>query len=310
MIRFAAARMAQGIAALWIVVTIVFALARFNSDPAVLLAAPDATPADIEQLRQSLGLDRPVLEQYGTYLLDVARGDFGQSLSFGGPVRDLVATALGNTAQLAVVAFVLAVVLGVTFGLISGMRPGGTADRAIRLTSLIGQSVPPFWLGILLILLFAVHLNVLPAVGNATPSSVVLPAIALGAFPLAAFARLTRSSVIEIMNRDQTLFQRTKGLHPAVLVRHVLRNSSLPVVTLAGIQFGNLISGTIVIEVLFGWPGVGQLAIQAISSSDYALIQGVVIANTAVFIVMLFLVDVSYGLLDPRTRRADVKSTR
>jgi peptide/nickel transport system permease protein len=304
MIRFAAARALQAIATVWFVLTVVFALSRATGNPAALLAPPNATSAEISQLRQQLGLNRPLLSQYASYLNQVLHGNLGTSTTYEQPVRSLILTAFQKTAELGAAAFLFALVVGVGLGLIAGMRRGGVIDSIVRFISLLGQSIPSFALGILLILLLGVKLRVLPTSGSAGLSSIVLPAITLGAYPLAAFARLTRSAVIDVVNKDQTVFLRTKGAGPVALVRHVLRNASLPVVTLAGIQLGTLLSGTIVVETVFAWPGVGQLAVQAVFTQDYALIEGVVILNTIVFMILLFLVDISYAALDPRTRRA------
>jgi peptide/nickel transport system permease protein len=304
MIRFSAARALQVVLTVWFVLTVVFGLSRATGNPAALLAPPSASPAEIAQLARTLGLDQSLLHQYGSYLNQVIHGDLGTSTTYEQPVRDLILTAFQKTAELGAVAFVFALVTGVTLGLIAGMRRGGVADSLVKVVSLLGQSIPSFALGILLILLLGVKLRLLPTSGSAGLSSVVLPAVTLGAYPLAAFARLTRSAVIDVISKDQTLFLRTKGVGPVVLIRHVLRNASLPVVTLAGIQLGTLLSGTIVVETVFGWPGVGQLAVQAIFNQDYALIEGIVILNTVVFMILLFLVDMSYAVLDPRTRRS------
>ena len=304
MIRFASARALQAILTVWFVLTVVFGLSRATGNPAALLAPPTASPSAVAQLRQELGLNRSLPDQYFSYLNQVIHGNFGTSTSYNQPVRGLIFGAFGKTAELGTAAFLFALLAGVTLGLIAGMRRGGFIDSFVKFISLLFQSVPSFALGILLILLFGVRLRVLPTSGSAGLSSLVLPAITLGAYPLAAFARLTRSAVIDVINKDQTLFLRTKGLGAIGLIRHVLRNASLPVVTLAGIQLGTLLSGTIVVETVFSWPGVGQLAIQAVFNQDYALIEGVVILNTIVFMILLFLVDLSYAGLDPRTRRS------
>jgi peptide/nickel transport system permease protein len=304
MIRFASARALQTIVTVWFVLTVVFGLSRATGNPAALLAPPTAPPSEVEHLKHVLGLDRSLVSQYVSYVNQVIHGNFGTSTSYNQPVRDIVLSAFQKTAELGAAAFIFAFVVGVMLGLIAGMRPGGIIDSLVKLISLLGQSIPSFALGILLILLFGVKLRVLPTSGSAGLSSVVLPAVTLGAYPLAAFARLTRSAVIDVINKDQTLFLRTKGIGPIVLIRHVLRNASLPVVTLAGIQLGTLLSGTLVVETVFSWPGVGQLAIQAIFNQDYALIEGIVILNTVVFMILLFLVDMSYAALDPRTRRS------
>ena len=309
MLRYVLGRVLQGIAAIFVIVTIVFFLARAGGDAAALLAPADATPAQIEQVRVELGLDRPILSQYGNYLSDVVTGDLGDSTSYRQPVADLVLPAMAQTARLALTGFLLAVLFGVALGAFAGARAGTRSDAVVRFVSVVGQSIPPFWLGMLLVLCFSVNLGWLPAFGY-EGSAIILPAIALAAFPMASIARLTRSSVLEIAGRDQTTFERSKGVSSARLMTHILRNASLPVVTLAGIQLGAMFSGTIVIENLFAWPGVGQLAIQGIQSKDYALIQGIVIVNTLVFVGLLFLVDLSYGWLDPRVRSESRRNVR
>jgi len=230
------------------------------------------------------------------------RGDLGTSTSYKMPVADLVAPAMVETARLALIAFLLAIVVGVVLGALAGMRANTRTDAAVRFAAVVGQSIPSFWLGMLLILVFAVMLGWLPAFGADGFGSLILPAIALAALPTAAIARLTRSTVIEVYNKDFTLFERAKGVPPHVLVTHVMRNASLPVVTLAGIQLGALFSQTVVVENLFAWPGVGRLAIGAINSKDFALVQGIVVVNTLVFVALLFVVDLLYVVLDPRVR--------
>lgn len=304
MLRFVSARAAQAVVTVWFVLTVVFGLSRAKGDPAALLAPPSSSPEEVKQLRHQLGFDRPLIVQYGHYLWNVLHGNFGTSTSFNQPVRQLVLHAFRKTAELGLAAFLFALVFGVALGLTAGMRPRGAVDAIVRAISLVGQSIPPFTLGILLILALGVKVRLLPVSGSDGFSSLILPTVTLGAYALAAFARLTRSAVIDVMGKDQTLFQRTKGLGAATLVQHVLRNASLPVVTLAGIQLGTMLAGTIVVETVFSWPGVGQLAIQGVFNRDYALIQGIVILNTLVFMILLFLVDISYASLDPRTRRS------
>ena len=303
MLRYASVRLLQALVALFVVVSAVFALGRLSGDPAELLAPPEASTEQVDAIRAGLGLDRPVIVQFGDYLWGILHGDLGDSISFAAPVAELIGKALPNTLILALSAFAFAILVGIPLGMLSGMRAGGKVDAIVRVLSLTGQSVPSFWLGILLIFGFAVVIPVFPASGAASLSSVIMPAFALGAFSLASITRLTRSAVIDILRQDQSMFLRTKGVSAVVFSKHVLRNASLPVVTLAGIQLGTLISGTIVIETLFAWPGIGQMAIQAINNRDYALIQGIVIVNTMVFVALLFLVDLSYGYLDPRVRR-------
>lgn len=302
MLRYALIRLVQGIVVLWIVVTVVFLLSRMSGDIASIVAPPDASAEAVEEIRRSLGLDRPLVVQYGNYLGDLVRGDLGNSFAYRSPVSTLIANALPNTIRLGIVAFAFATITGVTIGMLSAMRPGGWFDSVGKTIALLGQSVPSFWLGIILVAVFSVNLNLLPAYGAGTWRHIILPAAALGAYPLASMTRLTRSAVLEVSRKDHTLFQRSKGLAPVVLLVHTLRNASLPIVTLAGIQLGALFSSSVVIETLFAWPGVGQLAIQAINARDYNVVQGVVLVNTMIFVLLLFLVDLSYGFLDPRVR--------
>ncbi|WP_432974503.1 ABC transporter permease [Dactylosporangium sp. CA-233914] len=295
--------------ALWVVVTLVFFLARLGGDPAALLAPVDATPAQIDQVRRDLGLDQPVFIQYADYLRGLVTGDLGMSTSFRTDVLEIVGPAMVNTAELALVGFVIALVGGLVLGTLAGTRVNSRFDKGVRLVAVAGQSVPAFFLGMLLVLLFTVNLGLLPAFGSGDLKSIILPAVALAAFPLSAITRLTRSAVLEVAGRDQTMFERSKGVSPVVLLAHIVRNASLPVVTLSGVQLGAMFSSTIVVESLFAWPGVGQLAIQAINSRDFALIQGIVIVNTLVYVGLLFLVDLSYGWLDPRVRQSNSRNS-
>lgn len=302
MLRYSLVRLGQALIVLLVVVTVVFLLSRASGNTAEVVAPPDASEEAIADIEKRLGLDRPMVVQYFDYLGDLARFDLGESFSYRAPVWDLISDALPKTIQLGLTAFAFATVFGVTIGVLSATRPDGVFDRFGKIIALLGQSVPSFWLGILLVMLFAVNLEWLPAYGAGGWKNLVLPAIALGAFPLASITRLTRSAVIEVTRKDHTMFQRAKGVSPPVMLMHTLRNASLPVVTLLGIQLGALFSGTVVIETLFAWPGVGQLAIQAINSRDYNVVQGIVVVNTMIFVGLLFLVDVSYGVLDPRVR--------
>jgi peptide/nickel transport system permease protein len=303
LLRYTLVRLAQAVLVLWVVVTVVFLLSRASGNIAELMAPPDAPPETVEQIKANLGLDKPLVVQYGRYLGDLVQGDLGQSFAYRAPVSDLIGEALPKTFQLGVTAFAFAVIFGIPIGVLSAMKPGGPFDQVGKGIALAGQSVPNFWLGILLVLFFAVRLGWLPAFGYGSWKNLVLPAIALGWYPLASLARLTRSAVIEVLNKDHTLFQRAKGVSLANALVHTMRNASLPIVTLAGIQLGFLFSGAVVIETLFAWPGVGQLAIQGINSRDYPIVQGVVVVNTLLFVFLLLLVDLSYGLLDPRVRR-------
>jgi peptide/nickel transport system permease protein len=303
MLRFTLVRLGQAILVLFVVATVVFLLSRASGNYAELVAPPDAPPETVQQIEKNLGLDKPLINQYVDYMKDLLHGDLGQSFAYRQDVRSLIATALPNTIELGVCAFAFASVLGIAIGVRSAMRPGGWTDHVGKGLALAGQSVPSFWLAILLVLLFSVRLDWLPPFGQGGWQHLVLPAIALGAFSLASLTRLTRSAIIEVLRKDHTLFMNAKGVSPRLLIVHTLRNASLPIVTLAGILLGTLISASVIVETIFAWPGVGQLAIQGINSRDYNVVQGVVLVNTAIFVMLLFIVDVSYGLLDPRVRR-------
>ena len=302
MLRYTFVRLLQAILVLWVVATVVFLLSRASGNAAELMVPQDAPPETQAAIEKNLGLDQPLITQYGRYLKDLAHGDLGQSFAYRTDVRGLIFKALPNTILLGACAFAFAALFGITIGVMSAMRPGKSVDKAGKGLALAGQSIPSFWLGILLVLVFSVKLNWFPPFGKGTWKHLVLPAIALGAFALASLARLSRSSVLEVTRKDHTLFQRAKGVSSANLVGHTLRNASLPIVTLAGILLGTLFSGAVIVETIFAWPGVGQMAIQGLNSRDYNVVQGVVLVNTAIFVVLLFIVDISYGLLDPRVR--------
>jgi ABC-type dipeptide/oligopeptide/nickel transport system permease component len=302
-LRYTLARLGQAVLVLFVVATVVFMLSRASGNVADLMVPQDA-PADTRaQIEKNLGLDKPLITQYGRYMKDLAHGDLGQSFAYRRDVRGLIAHALPNTIELGLCAFAFAVVFGVAIGVRSATRPGGWVDNIGKGLALTGQSVPSFWLGILLVLIFSVKLGWVPPFGQGGLKHLVLPAISLGAYSLASLTRLTRSAVIEVLRKDHTLFERAKGVSAVRLVVHTLRNASLPIVTLAGIQLGGLFSGAVIVETIFAWPGVGQMAIQGINSRDYNVVQGVVLVNTAIFVGLLFIVDISYGFLDPRVRR-------
>lgn len=303
MLRYVLARLGQAALVLFVVATVVFLLSRASGNIADLMAPPDAPPETVAQIKANLGLDKSLIAQYGDYMANLVRGDLGESFAYRKDVTTLIGDALPNTIQLGACAFAFGATFGIGIGVASAVRQGGWLDAVGKGLALAGQSVPSFSLGILLVLVFAVKLDLFPPFGKGGLSHLVLPAIALGAYPLASLTRLTRSAVIEVLRKDHTLFERAKGVSTGRLLVHTLRNASLPIVTLAGIQLGSLFSGAVIVETVFAWPGVGQMAIQGINSRDYNVVQGVVLVNTAIFVVLLFLVDISYGLLDPRVRR-------
>src|SRR3954451_2887869 len=243
MVRYTLVRLAQAILVLWVVATVVFLLSRASGNVADLMVPQDAPPETQAQIEHNLGLDQPLINQYADYMKDLAHGDLGQSFAYRTDVRSLIFNALPNTIELGACAFGFAAVIGIALGVRSAMRPGRGADKAGKGLALAGQSVPSFWLGILLVMVFAVKLNWLPPYGQGGWKHLVLPSIALGAFALASLTRLSRSSVLEVMRKDHTQFERAKGVSSSRLVVHTLRNASLPIVTLAGILLGTLFSG-------------------------------------------------------------------
>ncbi|MFF7192810.1 ABC transporter permease [Streptomyces sp. NPDC008079] len=283
--------------------TVSFFLVRLSGDPVKLLLPPDATAQQEAVLRGSLGLDRPLFTQYLDFLWGLPRLDFGNSLFYNEPVRTVLADRLPATLQLAAAALVVTLVVAVPAGIFAAMRRGRASDRTVMTGVLLGQSTPPFWVGILLILVFAVGLHALPASGYGTFANLVLPAVTLAVYSVAVVARLLRSSLIDVLSSDHIRTARAKGFGPVkVVLTHGLRNASLPVVTVVGLEVGSLLGGAILTEQVFSWPGVGQLTIEAISHRDFPLVQATVLFFAATFVVVNLLVDLSYSFLDPRVR--------
>ncbi|MFG3083805.1 MULTISPECIES: ABC transporter permease [Streptomyces] len=296
-------RLATALFVLLCTATVSFFLVRLSGDPVKILLPPDATAEQENVLRASLGLDQPLFAQYLDYLWGLLRLDFGDSLVYGQPVSEILADRLPATVELAAAALVVTLVVAVPAGVFAAMRRGRGSDRTVMTGVLLGQSTPPFWVGILLILVFAVWLHALPASGYGTLANLVLPAVTLAVYSVAVVARLLRSSLIDVLSSDHIRSARAKGFGPVqVVLRHGLRNASLPVVTVVGLEVGNLLGGAILTERVFSWPGVGQLTVEAISNRDFPLVQAAVLFFAATFVVVNLLVDLSYSFLDPRVR--------
>ena len=286
------------------VATLVFALIHLvPGDPAQSMLGESASPKEIEALQKSLGLDKPLLTQYRTFLAGVARGNLGTSFRFGTPVAQEIRKRLPDTAILAVSAMAVAIVFAIPLGIVAAVFRGRFLDHAAMTLALAGISMPSFWLGPLLAILFAVKLGWLPVSGSGTPLHLVLPAVTLGTALSAILARMTRSSVIEELRELYVLAARARGLsHARAVLRHAFRNSLIPVVTIIGLQFGAVLTGTIITETIFGWPGVGRLLIQAINTRDYPLVQGCILFISVTYVAMNLITDLTYGFLDPRIR--------
>lgn len=270
-----------------------------------MLAETGARPEDVVRLRREFGLDRPFLEQYITFLSRAVRGDLGQSIRLRIPVSDAIADQLPATLELTFAALVVSVTLGLAFGVIAGVRRGTWADTLTMVLSLVGVSMPIFWSGLLLIFLFSLKLGWLPAAGTGGIKALILPALTLGFSGAAIVARVTRSSLLEVLGREYVRTARAKGLaERLVVLRHALRNAMISVVTIVGLQFGALLGGAVVVETVFGRQGIGFLAADAIRSNDFPMVQGAVLVAALGFIFVNLLVDLSYMWIDPRIRYA------
>ncbi len=288
---------------LFLVCLTVFMLAHLTGDPVRLMVPDQATEADIERLRNALGLDRPLPVQFVDFIGNAVRGDLGTSLRYRQPALQLVMERMPATAELSAAAMVIALVVAIPAGVVSATRRGSWIDSLTSVISVVGQSLPAFWIGLMLIIVFAVHLRVVPAAGRGDPGSLILPAVTLGLWPMARIARVLRSSILEVLHEDYVRTAYSKGLSErAVLGRHVLRNASIPVVTVTALTFGSLLGGTIITESVFAWPGVGRLALEAINNRDFPLIQATVFVVAAIFVVINFALDLIYVWLDPRIR--------
>jgi peptide/nickel transport system permease protein len=280
---------------------------RLSGDPAVAMfqGASAPTSEQLATIRARLGTDRPFLEQYLAFLGDLLRGDLGTSFRTGGPVADAVAQRFPATVGLALTSLLISLVIAVPLGVLAARRRGRLADYAVRVVSLIGLSFPNFWLGIMLILVFGVHLRWLPPSGYEGSVSLVLPSLTLGLILASTTTRLVRSALLDVLGEQYVVTARAKGIsEPRVVYRHALRTALIPVVTFIGLQMGGLIGGVVIVEQVFAWPGLGSLALNAISFRDYPMLQGT-ITVLAVFIAAINLVvDTSYALLDPRIRVA------
>ncbi|AYG63170.1 ABC transporter permease [Rhizobium jaguaris] len=300
---FIAKRLLQAVIALFGVVTLVFFLQRLTGDPVLLLVPPDASEADIDTMRAALGFDQPLYLQYLHFLAGLLRFDLGQSYVQNLPVLDIIGSRVPYTLSLAAGALVVALGLGVPIGILIAVRRHSWESRWLMSFVLIGQSMPTFWTSILLIMLFGVALRWLPTSGASGVTSLLMPAFALGFLSMATFARVARTSVLDELEKDYVRTGHAKGLSMTrIVVRHLLRNAAVPLVTISALEIANLLTGAIIIETVFAWPGLGQLTIQAISARDFPIVQGVVLIGAAAAILLNLLADILYSVIDPRIR--------
>jgi len=312
MLKYIISRIINSIILLFGVLFIVFMLLHVTGDPASLISSRQASPEDIERLREELGLNRPVIVQFYDFIKGAVVGNFGQSFRYRQPAMQMILERLPATIQLAAVALLMSIGIGVLSGILGGSNPNTPVDLMARSIGLVGQTIPNFWLGLILIIIFAVKLHWFPTFGRSTfkflglnfpTKSIILPAFALGFFTTGQLARFTRSAVMEIKNEDYIRTAYSKGLpRYAVYMRHVLRNAAIPLISIIGVQFGYLLSGSIYIETIFAWPGLGNLLAEAIGTRDFYLVQATAFFTSLVVVLLSLLTDILYALVDPRIR--------
>jgi peptide/nickel transport system permease protein len=302
---FVLKRVLQAIFVLLVVTLFVSYAVRLSGDPALMLSqgAGSVTEQDLQNIRSGLGLDRPFLVQYADFVRGIAVGDFGKSFMGGTPVRGLLADALPATLSLAFVSLLLSVLVSVPLGIHAAVHKGRGVDQVIRIVSLVGLSFPNFWLAIMLVLLLSITFQLLPPSGWDGPLSLVMPALTMAIILSATNVRLVRTAMLETLSSQYITVARSKGLSQrVVLYKHALRNCAIPLITYIGLQFGNLIGGIVVVEKVFNWPGLGTLAFDAIAARDYPVLQGTVTVLALIIVAVNLLVDLAYGLVDPRIR--------
>jgi peptide/nickel transport system permease protein len=281
----------------------IFFFVRVTGDPATLLVEPGASQADMDAIRRQFGLDQPLWVQYGIFMSSLAHGDLGQSFYYRTPVLELYLSRLPNSLYLAVVAMALSLAIGIPSGVFASVRVGRFWDNAGKMFALLGLSLPSFWVGLVLILVFSVYLGWLPSSGAGTPLHLIMPAFALGWYFAAAHMRLTRSSMLEVLGSEYVKLARLKGLPQSLVIgKHAFKNALIPVLTLAGINLVIMVNVAVVVEVVFAWPGIGRLLYEGITFRDFPVVQGVVLMGGAMIVIVNLVVDILYAVIDPRIR--------
>lgn len=300
---FIVRRLAQAVVVCIGISIITFLLLHVVGNPVLLLLPQSASDADVVLLKQKLGLDRPLVVQYGRFLGDTLRGNFGESLFTQESVLSLIFDRMPATLELTLAGMVVGLGIALPLGIVSAIRRGSLIDRLCTVLAVAGQAMPIFWLGIMLIIVFAVLLHLVPASGRGTPAHLVLPAITLGAYLAPLTMRLTRSGMLDVLTQDYVRTARAKGVAERVLLfKHALRNAAIPIVTILGVQFGRLLGGAIVTETVFAWPGLASLAVKAIRTYDYPVVQGAVVLLALIIVLANLLTDIAISWLDPRIR--------
>ncbi len=303
--RYLISRLMQAVLNIFLIATAVFLLARLSGDPSRILISDRAAPGAEKLLRQQLGLDKPLYQQYGLYLKHLVKGELGASIRDGRLVKTIILERLPATASLAAVALIIAVMIAFPIGVLSAVRRDTGLDTLGKVIAFLGQSSPQFWIGLMLMLIFAVTLRILPAAGRGGPLTYVLPGLTLGWFVTAGIMRLTRSCMLDVLGNDYIVMARIKGVpERAIIWKHALRNALIPVVTYLGMVLAAFMNGSVVVECVFAWPGIGRLAVEAVMARDYPVIQGVVITICFFYVVINLIVDLIYLLIDPRIKYA------
>lgn len=301
MAKYISKRLLQAIFVLLGVSLVAFIILHLSGDPLSLLISSGATPEQEAAIRTKMGLDDPLYIQYFRFLAQILHGDFGESLYYKQSTLSLIMNRLPATIQLTFAGILVTTVIGIPLGIIAATKKGSVVDSVVRIIAICGQAIPSFWLGLMMILIFSVKLKWLPTSGRGTFAQMIMPAITVGLFSMASVCRLTRSTMIETLKTDYIRTAKAKGLHKArIIVVHALRNSLLPVVTTIGMEIGHLLGGTLLTETIFSWPGIGSLAVQAITNRDYPLVQTAVLITAFMFVIVNLIVDLLYAVIDPR----------
>jgi len=301
--RFIFFRIIQAVFTVFIIGTLVFFFMRLTGDPVSLLVPIDAEPELIEQVKEEFGLDKPLFVQYLLFVKGAVKGDFGESFKMKEPALELVWHRFPATLELAVTAALLAWFVGIPLGLISAITRDSWFDKFGKVFALLGQATPSFWLGVMLMLFFGVQLDLLPIAGRDDPGSLIMPSVTISFIMLASIMRLTRSAMLDALNSEFVTMARIKGIHRfQINMIHAFKNASIPLVTLMSLQISRLLMGAVIAETIFSWPGVGKLALDAVFSRDFPIIQAVVLFSAVIFCTMNIIVDIIYAYIDPRIR--------
>ncbi|GAU86792.1 ABC transporter permease [Bosea sp. BIWAKO-01] len=296
-------RLGQAVIVLWASASVVFVIMRLSGSPVDLILPPEASSQDRINLTLQMGLDRPILVQYLSFLSDALQGDLGTSYWQNRPALSVVMERFPATLQIATAGFLLSFLMAVPIGVVSAVRKGGMLDNGLMAFALLAHAMPTFWLALVLVLVFSVHLQWLPSFGRGSWQHMLLPTIALATYSLARMARITRSSMLEVLGQDYIRTGRAKGLSEKRIVWvHALRNAALPIVTIGALELGVLIGGSVLTEIVFAWPGLGWLAMEAISRRDFPLVQAIILTVSSIFVVLNFVTDVAYAYVNPNVR--------